>query len=231
MKNVVVSAHTVAIDAYIIKGRLEAEGIPAYTQDDQYVTMDWMMSHAIGGVKVAVPESHYDQALKVLENTQNDTYLINQLDDADLSTELTNSYLPEQPLHCPNCQSANISRLDLLQHFSLIILFILHTPLAFTKQYYSCDDCDKVFTPDKDPVKRFMLIVTAVLSIILAMLVVFTSAIDDSYQYPNPGYYLSDSGDDMIILINDPSELSEEEWSDEASPHEEWLEETPPLED
>ena len=52
----VVSVHTVAMDAYIIKGRLEAEGIPAFLSDDQYITMDWSLSLALGGVKVMVPE-------------------------------------------------------------------------------------------------------------------------------------------------------------------------------
>lgn len=56
--NSIVSVHTIAMDAHIIKRRLEAEGIPAYLTDDQYITMDWMFSQALGGVKVRAPNAY-----------------------------------------------------------------------------------------------------------------------------------------------------------------------------
>src|SRR5262245_3733301 len=41
-------------EAHALKMRLEAAGIPAYLADAELVAMDWLLSNAVGGVKVQV---------------------------------------------------------------------------------------------------------------------------------------------------------------------------------
>lgn len=173
MKNIVVSTHTVAIDAHIVRGRLAAEGIPAYIEDDQYITMDWMMSNALGGVKVSVPESFVKKARVVLENNEDMQYDISELTEADFDDAPEAQYIPEVPLHCPACDSVNVSRLDWFRKLSLPILFLFHSPLAFTKRHYSCDDCGHVFRPGSTAVSRVFRTVITIVSIALTMLIVF----------------------------------------------------------
>ena len=54
-------------DAYIIKGRLEAEGIEAFLKDEMTVQVDNFYSNALGGVKLQVKESDIDRATEILE--------------------------------------------------------------------------------------------------------------------------------------------------------------------
>ena len=39
----------------LLKGKLEADGIPAVLKDQETIVMDWMLSNALGGIKLIVP--------------------------------------------------------------------------------------------------------------------------------------------------------------------------------
>ena len=53
-------------EAHLARSRLEAEGIHAYLADEYMVTMDWLVSNAVGGVKLQVAESNVDHARRIL---------------------------------------------------------------------------------------------------------------------------------------------------------------------
>jgi tetratricopeptide (TPR) repeat protein len=55
-----------ATEAYIPKTRLEAEGLWAFVADAETVTMNWLYSNAIGGVKLQVCEADVERALEIL---------------------------------------------------------------------------------------------------------------------------------------------------------------------
>jgi uncharacterized RDD family membrane protein YckC len=50
------------IEAEIVRGRLEAEGIPAIAADANLIRVHSLMSAAVGGVKVQVPPEHLERA-------------------------------------------------------------------------------------------------------------------------------------------------------------------------
>ncbi|MCI0683892.1 MAG: DUF2007 domain-containing protein [Gemmataceae bacterium] len=52
--------------AHAIRVRLESEGIPVFLFDEFTISMDWLLSNAIGGVKVQVPEPYLERARNVL---------------------------------------------------------------------------------------------------------------------------------------------------------------------
>lgn len=54
-------------DAYIIRGRLQSEGIFCYLKDELTVQSDNIISNAIGGVKLQVHESDAQRVLPILE--------------------------------------------------------------------------------------------------------------------------------------------------------------------
>lgn len=44
------------MDAYIAHGRPETEGIPAVLYNENYILADWLVSQAIGGVRLMVAD-------------------------------------------------------------------------------------------------------------------------------------------------------------------------------
>ena len=55
-----------ADQAHLLRMRLEGDGIAAYVRDENMVTLDWLYSLAVGGVKVDVADEDYEAALAVL---------------------------------------------------------------------------------------------------------------------------------------------------------------------
>jgi len=52
-------------EAYMLRFRLEAEGIPAVVSLQYHVWMNWSLSTALGGVKVQVPRGHAHEARSI----------------------------------------------------------------------------------------------------------------------------------------------------------------------
>jgi len=65
--------------AHIAKGRLEAEGIPCWLQDENLVQTDWLYNIAVGGIKLQV-ETRYAERARVILDTD-------YSDDVDLQSE------------------------------------------------------------------------------------------------------------------------------------------------
>lgn len=56
-----------ADQAHLLRMRLEGCGIAAHVRDEHMVTLDWLYSLAVGGVKVDVADEDYEAALAVLD--------------------------------------------------------------------------------------------------------------------------------------------------------------------
>ena len=56
------------MDAYLLRARLEGSGIIAYVRDENLITLDWLYSNAVGGVKVDVADEDYEKALELLNS-------------------------------------------------------------------------------------------------------------------------------------------------------------------
>jgi hypothetical protein len=61
-----IAAFSKAEEAHLLRARLEGSGIAAYVRDEYMVTLDWMYSNAIGGVKVEVADEDYPAAVELL---------------------------------------------------------------------------------------------------------------------------------------------------------------------
>ncbi|WP_404425818.1 hypothetical protein [Nibricoccus sp. IMCC34717] len=53
------------IDAHLLIARLEGSGVRAFARDENMVTVDWIVSNAIGGVKVDVSDEDFLKALEI----------------------------------------------------------------------------------------------------------------------------------------------------------------------
>lgn len=119
-------------EAQIIKGRLEAEGIPVFLRDEFTIDTDPFLSQAIGGVKLRVEEKDEAKAREVLNDIS--TY---SFDDAG------------EALHCPNCDSTKIDYVTTVRDAKSIAAFALSILVValpiHTKYEYRCEECKTKF--------------------------------------------------------------------------------------
>lgn len=54
-------------EAYLAKSRLEADGILVFLKNEKTIQVDPLLSNALGGVKLQVPDYQYDEALEILK--------------------------------------------------------------------------------------------------------------------------------------------------------------------
>ncbi len=59
------------IEAHMVMGNLQGEDIACWLKDEYSVTIDPMLSNAIGGIKLMVPEAQVERAISVLQALQN----------------------------------------------------------------------------------------------------------------------------------------------------------------
>jgi hypothetical protein len=70
MQFVLLQSYTNYIDAHIILGRLQEEGINCWLKDENTFTIAPMLSNAFGGIKLMVAETQAQRALEILTAAQ-----------------------------------------------------------------------------------------------------------------------------------------------------------------
>jgi len=66
------------VQAYILQGRLQAEGIPAFVADGQLVQTNPLWTFALGGVRLLVPEHLLGPAQAVLAALEQGRYALDE---------------------------------------------------------------------------------------------------------------------------------------------------------
>jgi len=128
-----VSTYTTSTEAYIAKGRLQAEGIPAYIADEYYISAQWTISQALGGVRLQVPTSLESQALKVIREIEQGSYQV----------PLTRKLKESESTYCPKCNSANTYQVNWVWKISFVLMFMNILPLPFSRHRFKCSNCAK----------------------------------------------------------------------------------------
>lgn len=113
-------------DVQIIKGRLEAEGIPVFLRDETTINSDPLISSAIGGVKLQVYSSDRERAKKIYDEVRN------YATDAE-----------GRPIVCPNCKATK-SEIYYSRKNIFYKLFPFFEPLK-----YRCLQCNIITRPTK----------------------------------------------------------------------------------
>jgi DNA-directed RNA polymerase subunit RPC12/RpoP len=154
-KFVTVLTGTFGYEIAVVRGRLEAEGITCFVQDELTVQVNPLYSNAIGGVKLQVKESDLNQAIEILKETEN-------VKDNDLQSSYeqpcTGDYSDEQrndgmKIFCPICGSDEVVKskkagLGFL-FTSLFLLPFCGVFSPFVKKIYYCFDCKQEFKQKK----------------------------------------------------------------------------------
>jgi len=76
----------VPMDAHMLKACLESKGVPASVADAHMVQANEFLTTAVGGVRVLVPESHFDQAVQIRNAYESGEYQLD--DDFDVGEEI-----------------------------------------------------------------------------------------------------------------------------------------------
>ena len=85
-KLMVVARFFEPMDAYILTACLESNDVPAVVADAHMVQANQFLTTAIGGVRVLVPESHFERALKIQKAFDAGEYQLD--DDYDVGQEV-----------------------------------------------------------------------------------------------------------------------------------------------
>ncbi|QNF32716.1 DUF2007 domain-containing protein [Adhaeribacter swui] len=118
-----------ALKAQIMRGRLEAEGIPAFIADEHTITNQPFLYMAYGGVRLQVTEQDRDRALTVLNTSE------------AFAVENTPEYFPDQ---CPNCHSDKVKETTSAAKPSLLTFLrnaLTARPSQPLVRRFTCQNC------------------------------------------------------------------------------------------
>ncbi len=109
---------------------LEAEGLTAFVADANTVTMNWLWSNAIGGVRLQVPMSSVQEATKVLA-----------FEEPTPEYSIDQSYAPV----CPQCGKNNLTVIRLGRRWTFLTWILVGIPLFFPPKRFQCLECGAIW--------------------------------------------------------------------------------------
>jgi hypothetical protein len=126
-------------EAHIIKSLLESNGIECFLSNENFVSLNPILSQATGGIKLNVFEKDIDK-IEAIIKSENEENIGN---DAKDEQENKTAFI------CPFCGSYNISFGNATKRkfgvFTLIVSFLLMVYPFKMRKVYHCFDCGKEF--------------------------------------------------------------------------------------
>jgi len=126
-----------AIDANLLKLSLENEGIETFIFDENTVTIDPLISIAVGGIKVMVKESDVELAREVVKALDSEKYVLEN----------------DEVVACPNCKSDHVHKYTTMKSVNglmvFIVSFLLFVYPAYKQNIFKCEDCGNEFDKTK----------------------------------------------------------------------------------
>lgn len=121
------------MEAHIAKGLLEEHGIITWLQDENTITLDPILTNAVGGIKLFVSENDLEQANSILNK---------------IRAEQKEKWI------CPNCGSHDIEKVSTPQKASnwlsvLAGLFLIDYGIPIDKTLH-CFKCGNEFSEPKE---------------------------------------------------------------------------------
>ena len=117
--------------AFLLKSRLEFEGIVAWVADDHHINLQWTISLALGGVKVKVMEADREDAQKVLYSD-----CAEALDAISFPGDV-------EAACCEKCGSMDLKRYSLTRKAAALTL-LTGLPFIYFGKRVKCRDCGHV---------------------------------------------------------------------------------------
>ena len=123
-----------AVDAHLLKIKLESEGITCFLFDEHIVSINPLYSNSVGGIKLKINDEDLAHAKEILLELEGTPYTT---DDG-------------KAIHCPKCASTHIqsgykSMKNAGGILAAIMSFILVVFPIYSKGVYKCLDCGEEF--------------------------------------------------------------------------------------
>ena len=113
-KLVTIARFDLAGQAHIAKNALEAAGIKSVLADEQTIAMDWLLSNAIGGIKVQVLEEDAERAVTALEESLGSDETVDEetMTAAAVAAEKEDIDAPLEPIAPPSDSPPTLAGTD-----------------------------------------------------------------------------------------------------------------------
>lgn len=133
MKTVTLMTCGDSVEASIIQGHLQNEGIPCFLTNQHYTSLYPSFNGTLGtGVQILVRDADLERAAEIIKKVYPELY-------GDLQLKVT----------CPNCKSERIKisfgEKRFLKYFYVFLSMLMLYPLAKIKTDYICKDCKTKF--------------------------------------------------------------------------------------
>lgn len=129
MKFLHIDTYVNYIDANIMLGRLESEGINCWLRDENTVTIDPILTNAVGGIKLMVAEADAERAIELLKEYREEK---------------------KETIRCLNCDSDNIELVTTPRKasnwFWALFGFLFTNYALQGDKVYHCFSCKKEFS-------------------------------------------------------------------------------------
>lgn len=133
MEFIAIDAFNNYVEANIILGRLQEEGIECWLKDENTSTIMPIWNQATGGIRMMVAKTDVERALELLDQFRNEK---------------------KEKLSCPFCNSSNIELVSTPRKatnwLSAIITFSLGDYAMAVEKQYHCFNCKKEFKVPKE---------------------------------------------------------------------------------
>ncbi|MBA2329641.1 MAG: DUF2007 domain-containing protein [Flavisolibacter sp.] len=124
MNFISIQSYSNYIDAHIVMGQLEEQGIVCWLKDEYTLTIDPILTNALGGIKLMVAENQVQRALDLLEAQSREVH----------KTQV-----------CPKCSSFDVdmisSNRSARNWFTAISGFLLGDYAIGGKKVFHCFNC------------------------------------------------------------------------------------------
>jgi hypothetical protein len=126
---VTVASFSQPVDAHLARTRLEAEGISCVVNDEYLVRVDWLLSNAIGGVKLKVPASEAAQARDILRPRPR----LVAVADAGVPGD--------GEMICPRCRSDDVYYARYSRRIAGVFIILLGFLVPWRDRRWTCKQC------------------------------------------------------------------------------------------
>jgi hypothetical protein len=130
---ITIATFTNPLEAHIVRGRLEAEGIETSVAHEHHIWANWFLSTALGGVKLQVKPEDAQRAGEILQREQAGDY-------EALVTDSAEETAAPRPT-CPVCGSEAITPVRRSGRISLFIVWLSSLPLPYSSVTMACRNC------------------------------------------------------------------------------------------
>jgi hypothetical protein len=130
---ITIATFTNPLEAHIVRGRLQAEGIETWVAHEHHIWANWFLSTALGGVKLQVRPEDVQQAGEILRQEQAGDY--------ETLVEETGKEDAEPRPTCPACGSEDITPIRRSGRLSLFIVWLSSLPLPYSSVTMACRSC------------------------------------------------------------------------------------------